>query len=145
MIADNSDQSDKSIEELTIHSLDESQAGLDVLMEDVKDCATAFGGDKWREGVQRLGALVETLHDFDVFEHSLCGIFNIDRRQYGDAKGNLESAASEFRATLVALSAELERRNFRKLSDLLRDDLAGSLARFKELLPLLKTGLLKQA
>lgn len=146
MIADNSDQSNKSIEELTIYSLDESQAGLDVLMENVKNCATAFGDhNTWREGIRKLGALVETLHDFDVFEYSLCSIFNVDRRQYGDAKGNLESAASEFRATLVALNTELEQRNFKKLSDLLGNDLAGSLARFKELMPLLKMELLKQS
>ena len=139
MIADNTAQDIHSIEELTIVSLDKSQEGLDDLLNDVHKCAEALKSEPTKESIQSLSLLAEHLHDFDIFEHDVCSLFEIDRSQFKDSKGSLESNAERFRSALNEFSAKLEKGDFEALSILFSHDLSDSLARFKELMPLVKT------
>jgi hypothetical protein len=145
MIADNIQQGEtQTIEESTLYALGETEQGLEVLADNARNCAQAFKDHRLQEGIEKLGHLVETLHDFDVFEYSMCSVFNVDRHSYTNANSNLEDIASKFRNALILLNTELSSQNFIGLSELLNNDLAESLDRYREFIPMLENELYKQ-
>ncbi len=144
MIAEQASTNIDTIEELSLFSLDQSQRGIDTLLEETAACGAALASDKARAGLDHLSRLVEDLHAFDLFENDLCSLFNLDRETFGDSKGSLESNAALFRETLNNISTTLEQNDMQSLGRLLNNQLSESLLRFKELLPLLRNHIDKE-
>ena len=126
-----------SIEELTIHSLDRSLEGLEILRRESMKCGEGLLSNP-QEGLALFGSLASNLHTFCVFEGDICSLFEIDGDRIRDNKGSLKSVEGRFRRVLDEIATRLGANDLPGLSDQLRIDLPQLLDRFQDLLPILK-------
>ena len=126
-----------SIEELTIHSLDRSLEGLEMLRRESLKCGEALLSSP-QEGLAQFGSLATNLHTFCVFEGDITALFEIDGERIRDNKGTLKAVEGRFRNVLDEIAARLGAHDLPGLSDQLRIDLPQLLDRFQDLLPILK-------
>ncbi len=138
MIAEETSRNIDTIEEFSLFSLDQSQRGLDLLLDETAACGAALTGENASDGLEKLYNLVQALHDFDLFENELCSLFNLDRKSFEDSRGTLESNVNLFHKALNDIGSKLEQNDMKSLGGLVTKELSKSLARFKDLLPLIR-------
>jgi len=126
-----------TVEELTIYSLDHSHEGIESLINGSRQCGTGLRTDS-NGTLEPLLSLTNALHDFDSFEHNLCSLFTIDRKEIRDNDGNLEDAVVSFRGCLANIEEYLEKRDLSSLALLLLTRLPSRLARIQSMLPILR-------
>jgi hypothetical protein len=127
-----------TVTEFTIFSIERSEAGLDMLAENSRRAARALSDGDTNNGLRALQSLIGNLYDFRRFTRDVSVVFNMNLAHVGDAHGSFEDNAAGFRATLHSLSTALDAYDTAELARLLSVDLAASLKRFKEMLPLLR-------
>ena len=127
----------QSIEELTLHSLDRSLEGIELLRRDSIHCGELLLTNPV-EALGSLSALAGNLHTFSVFEGDICSLFQVDTARIRDVKGSLHSVESGFRSLLDMLTSQLNLSDFAGLSHLLRIELPSVLDRFQDLVPILR-------
>jgi hypothetical protein len=127
----------QSIEELTLHSLDRSLEGIELLRRDSIHCSEMLLSTP-AEAIGSLSALAGNLYTFSVFEGDICSLFQVDTAKIRDAKGTLHSVETAFRSLLDMLASQLGLSDFTGLSHLLRMELPSVLDRFQDLVPILR-------
>lgn len=127
----------KTIEALTLHSLDRTGPGLDELAEESRACARGLGASP-EEGIRQLGELAEKLHGFDVFRGDVLSVFQIDPGIIRDARGDLGECGRRLRSLLDRIPELLERGALGELAALLSADLPEVLGRYRDLVPALR-------
>jgi hypothetical protein len=127
----------QSIEELTLHSLDRSLEGIELLRRDSIHCGESLLATP-AAAFASLSELAKNLHTFSVFEGDICSLFQVDTARIRDAKGTLLSVESGFRSLLDMLASQLALSDFSGLSHLLRIELPSVLDRFQDLVPILR-------
>lgn len=127
-----------SFEDLTIHALDHTSAGLETLEADTRRCGKALA-EQDPAGLRMLAELVTNLKEFDVFEHELCDLFGIDRANIRCGDGSLSASKEEFQIHLHSLLEKLERSDIDGVAKMLSTELAETLSNFKQFIPLLRT------
>jgi len=137
MIANAKTTEIESIEELSVYSLDHSHEGIELLINDSRKCGKDMRIDT-RMALDTLLPLTNALHDFDSFEHSLCSLFEVDRKMICDNYGSLETAMDSFRTCMITVEQHLESKNIISLALLLLTKLPSTLERIQSLLPLLR-------
>lgn len=127
----------ESIEALTLHSLDRTLEGLEMLRRDSIRGGEALltGGN---EAKVPLGTLLKNLKDFYVFENDVCSLFMVDREKIRDARGTLASLESRMEKAMGDIMGRLETGEMDALADILRIDVPMVLDRFQDLLPALR-------
>jgi hypothetical protein len=128
----------ESVELFTIFSLERSETGLDLLIQETRRAAQALASGETASGLQTLQSLIERLYDFRQFTRDVCAIFALSPAQVGDAKGTMLGNADRFRRTLYALSDALEAHDTEQMAQLLDTTLPEALLRFRELMPQLR-------
>ena len=127
----------KTIEELTLHSLDCTPAGLDDLAGESRRCAEALIENP-AQGLQAFRTLAEKLHGFDVFCGDVMSLFKIVPGTIRDGRGDMETCGLALRTSLDRMPRLLARDDIHGLARLLRSELPDALARFRELVPVLR-------
>jgi len=128
-----------SVEELTLFSLDQSQSGLDDLITQCSEYSELITSENLNNEISRLVSFTDALYTLDAFVHNIYSLFIVDREKQSDPGGNMESNILKFRSSMQSLCEHLEKQDFQSTSLILIGDLKGSLMRFKELFPLLRT------
>ena len=139
MIAMNNTSNVDTIEDYTLYCLDRSTEGIDMLADDARACSDAIDASQFEMARRIFLSLVSNLQSLDKFEYQLCSLFQIDTGTLSDREGSLDTTERAFRATLLDMGSRLETGDLPGLSIVLRKRLTPILARFRNLLPLLKT------
>jgi hypothetical protein len=126
-----------TIEELAVHSLDRTAAGLDELEAESRACARLLR-DSPKDGCCRFGDLADKIDGFGAFYRDIVSLFQIDPANLGDPAGNMCACEDGFRSMQAEMLQHLERRQMGQLADLLETELPEVLGRFRPLIPLLR-------
>lgn len=127
----------RSIEELTIKSLDESVSGLEALSRNSVLCGELLLTDTGN-GLVRFDALAGNIRNFYVFENDIRSLFQVDSESILDAGGNLRKAEDALTSVMQDMIARLDARDVTGLAEILMTGLPVVMKRFVTLLPLLR-------
>ncbi len=128
-----------TFEEFTMHSLDRSLEGLELLRRGCIECGENLVNHFENQGnFEDFTKLCENLHDFFVFENDVRSMFMIDTDRLRDRRGSLKEVEEKFEATLQELPNMLINNQLEQLSECLRVTLPNILDRYQDLLPALK-------
>jgi hypothetical protein len=127
----------RSIEDMTIRSLNDSAAGLKALCRDSVLCAELLFSDIGN-AMERFNGLAANIRKFYVFENDVRSTFGIKGEDLRDAAGNLTDADSALCSVMDDMIGRLDKRDFAALAEILKIGVPAVLDRFISLLPLLR-------
>ncbi len=127
----------RTIEEVTVASLDESLPGLEALCADSVKCGALLMSDMGR-GMQRFQELAQNIKNFYVFENDVRSMFSIDSTSICDQHGDLKNAEVALSGLMKDIIDRLDAQDVHGLSDLLQKSVPPVIERFVNLLPVLR-------
>ncbi len=138
MIMDTNIREVNSIEEFTLFSIDRSAAGIDTLLKDAENCSSLITQDNQKETLNRLSRLTQNLHDFSIFQHDVCSLFEIDNTKIKYGRSSLAAIEQKFRTSLTNLGVKVENRDLGGIQTVLIKELTPALKKMKSVMPVLR-------
>jgi hypothetical protein len=127
----------KSIESITLESLDQSLEGLETLRRLSMHCGDVLIADH-NQGLQHFGRFAMALQTFYVFENDIVSLFNLPTNEIRDNRGDLKTEETRLSEAMEQMVTLADKQDWANLSSLLRVDFPLVIDRFEDLLPALR-------